>query len=447
MGSCGGKWGKFEGSGACWYGEKVRQQSLPSIGINGQIFPWGIACGDVGEEGFDGAADGRGECAVDAGIEHEADPVADDPGVEVELADGGGGFAFRAFEEVADEVGVALDAPGWEGGFACEEEVAGEFAGEFVDEGGIVWFFAELVDGFGDAVGEAGGVFHDEVREQIAGGARVVGEREVFAGRVGVGFEAAGDEVADLVGVGGGEGGTGGGEVPAAEAFGKGDVVTDFVVAVGFLGGAVPCDADGADDEAWEVTALGVRVAIHAAGGAGEGGAVGDPAAVGDVEDHAGVGVEAGDFETAAGDEADEGVLVEVEGARVAWVDDAALEAGGGEHHELGAVVDVEGLEERGEEGFFGGSVDGELAGFDVWIETGEAIGGFPVPVIVRGLSEFRGVCGGGGEQEDGGDALGRGAEGRRQRRLGDGHRHSRSDTMAWSGKMQAPEVRRGEGI
>jgi hypothetical protein len=41
---------------------------------------------------------------------------------------------------------------------------------------------------------------------------------------------------------------------------------------------------------------------------------------------------------------------------------------------------------------------------------------------------------------------LGRGAEGRRQRRLGDGHRHSRSDTMAWSGKMQAPEVRRGDG-
>jgi hypothetical protein len=37
---------------------------------------------------------------------------------------------------------------------------------------------------------------------------------------------------------------------------------------------------------------------------------------------------------------------------------------------------------------------------------------------------------------------LGRGAEGWRRRRHGDWHRHSRSDTMAWSGKMQAPEVR-----
>ncbi len=424
--------GERGGSGTCGDGEKVRQKSLPSIGINGQIFPWGFACGDVGEEGFDGASDGSGEGAVDVGIEHEADAVTEEAGFEVELAEGGGGLAFGAFEEVADEVGVALDAAGWEGGFAGEEEVAGEFAGEFVDEGGIVWFFAELVDGFGGAVGEAGGVFHDEVREQIAGGARVIGEWEVFAGRVGVGFEAAGDEVADLIGVGGGERRAGGGDVPATEAIGEWDVVADFVVAVGFLSGAVPCDADGADDEAWEVAALGIRVAVHAAGGAGEGGAVGDPAAVGDVEDHAGVGVEAGDFETTAGDEADEGVFVEVEGARVARVDDAALEAGGGEHHELGAVVDLEGLEERGEEGFFGGGIEGELAGFDVLIETGEAVGWFPVPVVVRGLSEFRGLGVGEGEQqEECSDALGRGAGGRRRRRLGDGHRHSRSDTMA----------------
>lgn len=183
---------------------------------------------------------------------------------------------------------------------------------------------AEQVAGLEESIFEAHLVLVDQVGEDVAGGTEVEGEIGKLAG--------AGIEAGDFacIGLTGDVGFMLGevvfaGEEPAAEAFFEGDLVALHIVAEGLETGACHRNKNGFSDEAGNVVGGGAGVAGKAAGGAlGSGDAAGGDFFV-NVEHGSHVGVDGGDFESAAWHPADVGVVVEVEGAGVAGIDDLAL--------------------------------------------------------------------------------------------------------------------------
>lgn len=372
---------------------------------------------------------GCGQAAQKRIVDHVAAAMAEEAGLEVEIAERcAARIRAAAFCEIHDEGGITSDAAWRKRGFIGKEEIADEGFGVLIERGflgggefaaGCVEEGAGDVAALEDAVDEAGLVFVEEVRENIAGVDGVAFQGKAFAGIDGDFAEGiAGLRLADGVGPVVGEA-MFAGEVPAAETFEEGDVMAGAIDAEGIEGTTAPAGDDGLDGEAGDVTSFGTGMAIHAAAGAFDverSIRSGRPARnVEDVEHSAECGVDGDDFDFAAGNKAEVGVVVEVKCAGIRRGDEAQLQAGGGENEELRGGGDFERVEHAEEEGFFAGAIELDAAGGEVRLKFGEAVLGFAVVVAVRRgveieiAKEFEGIGGADAwtrhERDDDGDS------------------------------------------
>jgi hypothetical protein len=342
------------------------------------------------------------------GVDHVAAPEFEEAGVEVEVAEGAAVFGGAPLGEEGGAVGFERgESVLGERGFIGKEEVAHETVSDLPEVGVVVGLdgavpceegFSGAVKGEGDEVVEAELVFVKEVGEQIAGVGEVAGPGELRAGRVGDFAVAAGcgdgGEVAEMGAVF-----EGACDVPSAEAFAEGDLVSDLFAAKPVEAGTGVGAEDRFGEQSRELFGCAASVTIHAALRTGESGEF--SFGVRKVEDGTEAGVDGCDFDVAAGDVTDVGLVIEVDGARIGGVDEAALEAGGGVDEELRVDGNVKGIEQAAQ-GLEGG-VRGRGGG-EAWREEelGEGIGGGAGPVGVwrgfegggRGLSGRRGVRG-----------------------------------------------------
>ena len=296
-----------------------------------------------------------------AGIDQVTARVTEETGLEIEIAEAAAlGIARAAGGELGGEIGGAGDGGG-EFGFVGEEKIlhqrlaivfdAAEGAvgmdaglGMFIE--GIVddFFIAEgaerAVDGADDAVVGFDLVRENEQRDGVAGGGEIIGDIDVggqgFAvGRRrldGFGIAAIGAEekcvahVRLLAEVSG--------DVPAAPPLAERAFLRGDEGAGGENGLAVGIGEDRAHEQAGDVAGHGGAVTLQAVIGFAED--FGGGALIDGVERRAEFGVGAGDFDVvAAGDVADVGVIVEVNGARAGWGNAIALKAGFGEDEGL----------------------------------------------------------------------------------------------------------------